>query len=398
MNRDANDLSLRIRGFLEEHAYPLEPLLFSNGFHAIESKLAALRDQVKAMGLWAPPLPEDFGGMGLSLAEFAPLSEEMGRSPLGHYLFNCQAPDIGNMELLLEHASDDLKERWLWPLTRGEIRSCFAMTEPDYPGSNPTWMGATAVRENDSYVINGRKWFTTAADGAAFAIVMAKTNPDAGKPHEQYSQIIVPAETPGVNLDRNIPIMGEAGEGYFSHGEVTFQNCRAPIANRIGEEGGGFALAQQRLGPGRIHHCMRWIGICSRAFEMMCQRAAERELSPGRPLGSMQAVQHWIAECNARIRAARLMTLQAAEKIDRQGARACREEISTIKFYVADALLHTLDRAIQVHGAFGLTDDLLLSFWYRHERGARIYDGADEVHKSLAARLILKQYGLRLKD
>ncbi len=392
--RNLERIAKEVRELIEEEAIPLEQTLLRNGFWALEPKLNTLRDKVKQRGLWAPPLPERYGGMGLSLAEFARLSEEMGRSPLGHYLFNCQAPDIGNMELLLEHGSEEQKERWLWPLARGEVRSCFSMTEPEHAGSNPVWMSATAKTEGDCYVIRGHKWFTTAADGAAFAIVMAKTDADASKGHRQYSLIIAPTDTPGFKRVRNIPVMGEAGEGYFSHAEIRYEDCRVPLTNRLGPEGGGFALAQERLGPGRIHHCMRWIGISARAFEMMCRRAASRELSPGQPLGAKQTVQHWIAECNAEIRAARLMTLQAAEKIDRQGARASREEISTIKFYVANALEKTVDHAIQVHGAAGLTDDLLLSYWSRHERGARIYDGPDEVHKSLAARLILKRYGV----
>jgi alkylation response protein AidB-like acyl-CoA dehydrogenase len=224
---------------------------------------------------------------------------------------------------------------------------------------------------------------------------MAVTNAEARRPHERASQIIVPTGTPGFRLVRNISIMGEAGEGYFSHAEVVYEDCRVPVANLIGAEGSGFRLAQERLGPGRIHHCMRWIGIAERAFDLMCRRAAERELGPGDALGTRQAVQHWIAESRAEISAARLLTLDAAEKIDRGGARAARVEISTIKFYVAGVLQRVLDRAIQTHGGLGMTDDILLSFWYRHERGARIYDGPDEVHKSLVAREILKGYGLR---
>jgi alkylation response protein AidB-like acyl-CoA dehydrogenase len=250
------------------------------------------------------------------------------------------------------------------------------------------------VRDGDHYVINGHKWFTSSAEGSAFAIVMAVTNPEAKRPHERASQIIVPTGTPGFRLVRNISIMGEAGEGYFSHAEVTYTDCRVPVGNLIGAEGSGFRLAQERLGPGRIHHCMRWIGIAERAFDLMCRRAVERELSPGEPLGSKQAVQHWIAESRAEIHASRLMVLDAAERIDREGAAAARVDISLIKFFVAGVLQRVIDRAIQTHGALGLTDDTPLASMARHERAARIYDGPDEVHKSVVAREILRGYGV----
>ncbi|HET6764180.1 MAG TPA: acyl-CoA dehydrogenase family protein, partial [Longimicrobiaceae bacterium] len=214
------------------------------------------------------------------------------------------------------------------------------------------------------------------------------------RPHARASQILVPAGTPGFRIVRNIPVMGDVGEDYFSHAEVRFEGCRVPVENRIGAEGAGFLLAQDRLGPGRIHHCMRWIGICERALDLMCRRAAERELAPGQPLASRQAVQHWIAECRAEIDAARLLTLDTAVRIDAGGARAARVQISAIKFHVAGVLQRVVDRALQAHGALGMTDDVLLAFWYRHERGARIYDGPDEVHKSVVAREILKAYGV----
>ncbi|HEU4454784.1 MAG TPA: acyl-CoA dehydrogenase family protein [Longimicrobium sp.] len=391
----SHDLPARVRAFVLEHVVPLEARFLAESFRALLPAMDEVRAKVKAAGMWAPHLPRDIGGMGLSLAEFARVSEALGWSPLAHLAFHCQAPDVGNMELLHSHGSPGQKRRWLEPLARGEIRSCFSMTEPEHAGSNPVWMSTTARRDGDDYVIDGHKWFTSSADGAAFAIVMAVTNPDAEKPHARASQIIVPADTPGFRIVRNIPIMGDVGEDYFSHAEVRYEGCRVPVENRIGGEGAGFLLAQERLGPGRIHHCMRWIGVAERAFDLMCRRAVERELGPGDALGTRQAVQHWIAESRAEIDAARFLTLDAAEKIDRGGARAARVEISTIKFYVAGVLQRVLDRAIQVHGAAGMTDDLLLSFWYRHERGARIYDGPDEVHKSLVAREILKGYGLR---
>jgi alkylation response protein AidB-like acyl-CoA dehydrogenase len=358
--------------------------------------LAEKRQQVKDLGLWAPHLPEAIGGMGLSLLEFAHISEALGHSPLGHYTFNCQAPDVGNMEILHQFGTAEQQERFLQPLVEGRIRSCFSMTEPGHAGSNPVWMSTTAEKEGTDYLINGHKWFTSSADGAAFAIVMAVTNPEAESPYRRASQILVPLDTPGYIHTRRIPIMGEAGADYFSHSEVHYEDCRVPQSNLLGPEGGGFAIAQERLGPGRIHHCMRWIGICERALAMMCQRAAGRELSPGELLASRQTIQHWIGDSAAEIHASRLMVLDAAAKIDTLGQRAARVEISIIKFYVAGTLNRVLDRAIQLHGGLGMTDDTLLSHWYRHERAARIYDGPDEVHKSVVARQLLREYGVNI--
>ncbi|HSU17616.1 acyl-CoA dehydrogenase family protein [Longimicrobium sp.] len=382
----------RISAFVQGELAPLEERFLREPVRAILPAIREARERVKAAGIWAPHLPRDLGGLGLPLADFAHVSEALGRSPLGHLAFNAQAPDVGNMELLHAHGSEEQKDRWLRPLAAGALRSCFSMTEPDRAGSNPVWLETTARRDGGDYVIDGRKWFTSSADGAAFAIVMAVTNPDAERPHARASMIVVPADTPGFRIVRNIPVMGEAGEDWFSHAEVTYDGVRVPVGNRIGAEGAGFLLAQERLGPGRIHHCTRWIGVSERAFELMCRRAATRELAPGELLADQQAVQHWIAESRAEIDAARLLTLNAAAVIDARGARAARVEISTIKFYVAGVLQRVLDRAIQVHGALGMTDDLLLSWWYRHERGARIYDGPDEVHKSLVAREVLKKY------
>jgi acyl-CoA dehydrogenase len=386
----------RIRSFVREELFPLEERFLKGSVHELLPHLREKRERVKEMGLWAPHLPVEDGGLGLTLPEFGRVSEELGRSPLGHYSFNCQAPDIGNMELLHRHGTEEQKERWLGPLMAGEIRSCFSMTEPHNAGSNPVNLSTTAVREGDEYVINGHKWFTSASDGAAFAIVMAVTNPEAEKPHARASQIIVPTDTPGFKTARLIPTMGKKGEDYFSEGEILYEDCRVPVSNRIGEEGSGFRLAQERLGPGRIHHCMRWIGICERAYDLMCRRAATRELSPGTLLGSKQAVQHWIAESRAEINAARLMTLDAADQIERNGAPAARVAISTIKFFVAGVLQRVVDRALQVHGALGITDDTLIAHYYRSERAGRIYDGPDEVHKSVVARSELKKYGVKV--
>jgi alkylation response protein AidB-like acyl-CoA dehydrogenase len=380
-----------LRRFVDEEIVPLEPLALSQGFGAVRPELDRLRGKARALRLFAPHMPQEIGGAGLSLADFAHAAEVLGRSPLGHYVFNCQAPDAGNMELLLHHGTAEQKERWLAPLVRGEIRSCFGMTEPDYPGSNPVWMGTTARREGDDYVLDGRKWFTSSADGAAFCIVMAITDPGAA-PHARASQILVPLETPGFEVVRNLPVMGEPGEGWMSHAEVRLTGVRVPVANRIGAEGAGFALAQERLGPGRIHHCMRWLGICERAFDLLCARAASREVNPGDVLGTRQLVQAWIAESRAEIDAARLFVLRTAWRIDREGASAARDDVSLIKFHVAGVLQAVLDRAIQAHGALGLTDETPLAFWWRHERAARIYDGPDEVHKTTVARRILRGY------
>ncbi|MEY3855385.1 MAG: hypothetical protein RIS68_1399 [Bacteroidota bacterium] len=380
------------KAFLAKHIYPIEQAILYGSFRSHLPALAELRALAQKQGLFAPHLSKEEGGLGLNLVEFAQISEVLGTSPLGHYVFNCQAPDIGNMELMHQFASEQLKSTYLIPLQRGEIRSCFSMTEPEHAGSNPVHMSTTAVRDGDSYVINGHKWFTTAADGAAFTIVMAITDPNHENPYQRASMILVPLDTPGYRLIRNIPIMGDEGEDYLSHGEVEFKDCRVPVTHLIGHEGDGFTLAQVRLGPGRIHHCMRWIGICERAMELMCRRAMERELHPGRSLATQQSIQHWIAECAADIKASRLLVLDTAQKIESQGAKAAKEDISTIKFFVSNVLMNVLDRAIQVHGALGITDDTLLSFWYRHERGARIYDGPDEVHKTVLAKSIMKKY------
>ncbi len=382
---------------MQEEIIPLEAKYLTRPFNEVTTKLDAIRATVKERGLWAPAIETHYGGLGFSLIEFAHISEVLGHSPFGHYCFNCQAPDIGNMELLIKHASDEIKTKYLKPLVDGDIRSCFGMTEPEFAGSNPVNMASTATKEGNNYTINAHKWFTSSADGAAFTIVMTNTNPEAGSPYKKASMIIVSNDTSGYEMVRNISIMGDEGEGYFSHAEIQLTDCIVPTANLIGHEGEGFVLAQERLGPGRIHHCMRWLGICERAFDMMCQRAATRDLGGGRMLGEKQTIQNWIAESRAEINASRLMVLDAASKMDEQGAKAAKIEISTIKFYVANVLNKVIDRAVQVHGALGMTDDTILSYFYRHERAARIYDGPDEVHKSSVAKAVLKEYGLIVK-
>jgi acyl-CoA dehydrogenase len=388
----------RVRAFMESDVYSLERHPNKKAFYALLPELEDKRRKVKALGLWTPQVPEAWGGLGLSLHELGRVMEVLGRSPYGLFTFNCNAPDAGNIEVLISQGTKAQQERFLKPLLAGEIRSCFSMTEPEHAGSNPVVMSTTAVHDGDDYVIDGHKWFTSAADGAAFAIVMAVTNPDAKSPYERASQILVPTDTPGFQLVRNISVMGDAGEGWGSHSEILYEKCRVPRSNLLGAEGAGFAIAQERLAAGRIHHCMRWMGICGRAFEMMCERAATRQLKAGTMLASKQTVHNWIAESRAEIQAARLMILDTAAKIDRGGAEAARLEISLIKFFAAGVLMRVLDRAVQAHGALGMTDDTLLSFWVRHERGSRIYDGPDEVHKSRVARMILREYGLKLSD
>ncbi len=381
-----------IKEFVAVELIPLEPEFLVKDFSEMLPVIREKQEMVKKMELWAPNFPVECGGMGLSLLEHGLVSEALGYSPLGHYVFWCQAPDAGNVEILHEHGTDEQKLRYLNPLVKGEIRSCFAMTEVDMPGSNPVMLETTAVKDGDDYIINGHKWYTTAADGAEFAITMAVTNPEAST-YKQASMIIVPTSTPGFNRVRNIPVMGHEGDDYFSHGEILFESCRVPQANLLGHEGQGFVMAQDRLGPGRIHHCMRWLGICQRAFDLMCKRANERIISPsGETLGQRQTIQNWIAESAAQLQAARLMTLNSAWQIDQNGAAKSRDSISMIKFVVANTMNRIVDRALQVHGGLGMTDDTILAFFYRHERAARIYDGADEVHKSSLARRILKSY------
>jgi alkylation response protein AidB-like acyl-CoA dehydrogenase len=299
------------------------------------------------------------------------------------------------MEILIEHGTPEQKDRFLAPLVRGDVRSSFTMTEPEFAGSNPVWMGTTARKDGGDWVLRGHKWFSSGMDGAAFAICMAVTNPDAD-PHGRASMIIVPTGTPGFELVQNLSVMGHRGGDWASHAEVRYHDARVPLANLLGGEGAGFVIAQQRLGPGRIHHCMRWIGICERALDILCKHAATREIAPGKPLGTKQIVQAWIAESRAEIHAARLMVLHAAWKIETVGVYDAREEISLIKFTVARTLQRVVDRAIQALGGLGMTDETPLAFWYAHERAARIYDGADEVHIETVARRILRGYGIKI--
>ncbi|MBI4775457.1 MAG: acyl-CoA dehydrogenase family protein [Deltaproteobacteria bacterium] len=382
--------------FVEKELIPMEPAFLTRPFSELLPELEEKRRMVRKMELWAPPHPREYGGMGLDVVEFGLASEVLGRCPLAHYVFGCQFPDAGNNEILHTYGTQEQKELYLRPVVEGKIRGCFSMTEVDTPGSNPVMLKTTAVKDGADYVINGQKWYTTAADGAAFAIVMAVTNPDA-PPHYRASMIIVPTDTPGFNLVRNIPVMGHAGSDWASHAEILYQSCRVPQTNLLGQEGHGFVIAQQRLGPGRIHHCMRWIAICNRAFDLMCSRALTRPIGPDETLSNKQIVQSWIADSAAGIKAARLLVLHAAWKMQNKGVKEAREEISLIKFFVANVLQQVVDRALQVHGGLGMTDDTILAYFFRHERAARILDGADEVHQMSVARRILREYaGKRL--
>lgn len=380
--------------FLETEIYPhegrwmqLEEEIFPQ---CVEDgdEIRALQARVKEMGLWAGHLPSEAGGMGLSVAEYGLLNEIIGRSYFAPRVFGSNAPDAGNAEILWHFGTDAQKERFFWPLQRGDVRSFFAMTEPEVSGSDPTGLQARAELHGDEWVINGHKWFSTGANGADFCIIMALTDPD-GDRYRRFSQILVPADTPGLQRVRPIPVMGHtAGPG---HWEVRFDDVRVPRENLLGERGAGFAIAQTRLGPGRIHHCMRWLGQAQRALDLMCRYSTERHAF-GSALADKQTVQNWIAESATEIQSARLMTLHAAWKIDQLGSRAARTDISMIKFYVAGVLMDVLDRAIQVHGGLGMADDTPLAFMWRQGRAARIYDGPDEVHKMVVSRQVLKEY------
>jgi len=381
------------RTFVEKEVLPLEPKFLNEGWAAVAPALEEVRRRARATGLFAAHLPAAWGGAGLSLVEFAHLSEELGRSPLGPYAFNVQAPDVGNMELLLAHGTDAQRERWLRPLVEGRIRSCFTMTEPEFAGSNPVWLGTTATREGGDWVIRGHKWFASSADGAALAVCMAVTDA-AAEPHRRASLLLVPTDTPGFSILRNISVMGHRGGGWASHAEVGYEGVRVPLASLLGKEGDGFALAQERLGPGRIHHAMRWVGVMERALEIMGRHAASREIAPSTPLGTRQLVEAAVAESRADVHTTRLVVLHAAWTLENEGAKAAREEISLVKVVAARALQRVLDRALQTLGGLGMTDDTPLAFWYAHERAARIYDGPDEVHLSFVGRQTLRRFGL----
>jgi acyl-CoA dehydrogenase len=375
------------RAFMNDRILPNERLLDREDDEA-ELLVRSLQDEVRALGLWAPHVPPEAGGTGTGFLDYAHLNEHIGRTVWGQLVFGCQAPDAGNAEILHLFGTDDQKERWLRPLVAGRVRSFFSMTEPEVPGSDPTTLRTRAVRDGGDWVIDGHKWFSSGAQGAAFGIVMAVTDPDAD-PHARATQIIVPADTPGVDVVRPITVMGHTGRGWTTHCEVRYTNVRVPVENTLGGEGAGFLIAQKRLGPGRIHHVMRWLGQMQRAFELMCAYSLER-VTFGEPLARKQTVQNWIADSYAEIQACRLMTLEAARKID--AGDEARVEVSAIKFFAAKVLGDVIDRAIQVHGARGLTDETPLAHMAMQARGGRIYDGPDEVHRQVVAKRILKAF------
>jgi acyl-CoA dehydrogenase len=384
-----------MRRFLVEEVFPIETLDLT--YDQILTLIGPLQEEVKRQGLWAAHLPPDLGGMGFGQVRLGLMHEILGQSPYGPLVFGNNAPDSGNAELLaigIAHSGrEDQREQWLQPLLDGKLRSGFSMTEPDTPGSDPKMLATQAVRDGDEYVINGHKWYTSNGSVANFLIVMCVTNPDV-HPYQGISMILVPADTPGVDIVRDVRTMDDPGTpfGRFgNHAEIYYRDVRVPVGNLIGREGEGFALAQARLGPGRIHHCMRWLGQSRRAFDMLCERAVSR-YTHGSLLAEKQTVQNWVSDSLAEMQAARLMTLQAAWKMDREGAAAARVEIAMIKYYGAGVLYNVIDRAIQVHGGLGYSCDLPLESMYRAARAARIYDGPDEVHRQTVARQTLKNY------
>jgi acyl-CoA dehydrogenase len=383
----------QLQRFMDDHVYPNERTYHeqveaSGDAHFEPPIMKELRAKAKGLGLWNLFLPDREWGAGLTNLEYTPLCELMGRSAIAPRVFNCQAPDTGNAEILAEFGTPEQKERFLKPLLEGDVRSCFSMTEPEVSGADPTGLRTEARREGDHYVINGHKWFTSGAIGASFAIVMAATDPKA-PPHQRQSQIIVPTNTPGFNIVRAVSVMGHAGGG--GHCEIRYENCRVPVANRLGPENGGFMIAQARLGPGRIHHCMRAVGQAERAFEIMCRHANTR-VAFGGPLGEKQFVQEWVATSRMEIDQARLLTLYAAWKMDKYGKQVARQEISMIKVVVPNMLMQVLDRAIQCLGSLGMSDDTPIASMWRHGRSLRIADGPDEVHKMVIARRELKRF------
>jgi len=378
-----------MRKFVHDEIYPLEVLdADESGFMRI---VRTLQDEVKAQKLWATHLPPDLGGQGYGQVKLGLMHEIEGASIWAPIVFGNQAPDSGNSEILAHFGTQAQKDRWLYPLLDGRIRSAFSMTEPNTAGSDPTLLSTTAVLEGDHWVINGHKWFTSNGMIADFLVAMVVTDPDAG-PYERASMIIVPTDAPGLKRLRNIPTMAGDSEKFgYGHAEVLYEDVRVPKDNLLGERGKGFVIAQARLGPGRIHHCMRWLGQGRRAFDMMCERALQREAF-GKKLAGHETVQNWIADSAAEMQAARLMTLQAAWMIDTQGPAAARKEIALIKFFGAKVLHDVIDRAIQVNGSLGYSSDLPLEEMYRHARAARFYDGPDEVHRVSVARQILAGY------
>jgi acyl-CoA dehydrogenase len=392
------ELAERITDFMAKHIYPAESIFqrqVQEGDHWDEPPvMAELKSKAKAAGLWNLFVPKAHDPNALSVLEYAPLCEIMGRSPIGAEPFNCSAPDTGNMETLILYGSNEQKERWLKPLLQGEIRSCFAMTEPAVASSDATNIRSEIRRDGETYVINGRKWWTSGAmdKRCKIAIFMGQTNPDAPA-HQRQSMILVPMDSPGIKIVRPLSVFGY-DDAPHGHAEVTFENVRVPISNILLGEGRGFEIAQGRLGPGRIHHCMRMIGMAERALETMCQRAVSRTTF-GRTIAEHGVTRHWIAESRMEIDQARLLTLHAAEMMDKVGNKAARAEIAMIKVVAPNMAQKVVDRAIQVCGGGGVSQDFHLASAYARARTIRLADGPDEVHRETIAKIELRKYTAR---
>ena len=388
------DFSQRLTAFMDEHVYPAEPVLEeqlveAGDPHAHPPVMEELKDEARRRGLWNLFHPDPDVGPGLTYLEYAPLAEITGRSPIGPEAVNCAAPDTGNMEVLTQFGTEEQKERWLRPLLDGEIRSSFAMTEPAVASSDATNIELRIERDGDHYLLNGRKWWTSGAmkERCRILIVMGKTDPD-GPRHQQQSMVLVPRDTPGVTIERNLRVFGYTdNEG---HAEVSFTDVRVPRSNLIAGEGDGFLISQARLGPGRIHHCMRTIGAAERALELLCARASDR-VTFGQSVAMRANVQDWIAESRIEIEMVRLLTLKTAWLIDTVGNRHARTEIAAIKVAAPQVALKVIDRAIQVHGGGGVCQDFPLARMYAHVRTLRLADGPDEVHKMTIARRELRE-------
>jgi acyl-CoA dehydrogenase len=382
-----------MRSFVREQIWPLETVLDELGWDGLTQAIAPLQEEVRRHELWAAHLDAELGGQGYGQVKLGLMHEILGSSPIAPLAFGNAAPDSGNSELLALAGTPEQKDRYLHPLLAGDLKSAFSMTEPDTAGSDPTLLATTAVQDGDEWVLNGRKWFSSNGSIADFLIVMAVTDPEA-RSHQRASMFIVDADTPGVQILRDVATMEHPWESfgrYGNHAEIAYEDVRVPRAALLGERGAGFLIAQQRLYPGRIHHCMRWLGVGRRAFDMLCERSLYRE-SHGAVLGKHQTVQNWIADSAAEMQAARLMTLHAAWKMDTQGILAARQDIAMIKYYGAKVLHDVVDRALQAHGALGYSTDLPLEAMYRYARAARIYDGPDEVHRTSVARQVLRGY------
>lgn len=386
------DLRDRVRAFIDSRVIPVEAEV-GPAFDAevgagrpYPAVMERLRAEARREGLWNLFLPDPVRGSGLRHHEYAVICFELGRSLAAPWAFNCEAPDTGNAEVLLEHGTKAQQVRWLEPLLDGTIRSCFSMTEPGTAGSDPTGLRTRAVRDGDGWVIDGEKWFTTGAIGAAFVIVNAVTDPDAA-PHARTSLFILAIDTPGLELGRNVAVMGH--EGKPGHSEIRYDGCRVPASSMLGGEGVGFAVAQDRLGPGRLHHCMRAVGHAERALDLICERAREREVRGG-ALADQQMVQDFIAQSRIETEQARLLVLYAAWRMDTVGKKRASRDVSIAKVAAAQTAQRVVDRAIQVHGALGVTDDTPLAGLARNARTLRLVDGADEVHKVVIARRELK--------